>query len=68
MSETTNKKPFELAIVHQPLTSHTMVIGYTRKSITIFKFTKGWYEKADIACLYLDKTTKNMKRWVDKKR
>ncbi|RVW62235.1 hypothetical protein CK203_064475 [Vitis vinifera] len=33
-----------------------------------FKFAKGWHEQADIARSYLDKATKKMKKWADKKR
>ena len=39
-SETTNKSPFKLAIGQQPLTPHTLPIGYTRKSSTALKFAK----------------------------
>ncbi|RVW43718.1 Transposon Tf2-11 polyprotein [Vitis vinifera] len=68
MSEATNKSPFKLVIGQQPLTPHTLTIGYTGRSLTTFKFTKGWHEQADIARSYLDKVTKKMKKWVDKKR
>ena len=66
-SETTNKSPFELDTRQQPLTPHTLTIGYTRRSPAIFKFSKGWHEQADIACSYLDKATKKMKKWANKK-
>ena len=42
MSEATNKSSFELAIGQQPLTRHTLTIGYTGRSSTTFKFAKGW--------------------------
>ncbi|RVW62239.1 hypothetical protein CK203_064471 [Vitis vinifera] len=54
-SEATNKSPFELATRQQPLTPHTLTIGYTRRSPEAFKFAKGWHEQVDIACSYLDK-------------
>ena len=41
MSEATNKSPFELAIGQQPLTPHTLTIGYTGSSPVTFKFAKG---------------------------
>ncbi|KAL6344202.1 hypothetical protein AAG906_035427 [Vitis piasezkii] len=40
-SETTNKSPFKLAIGQQPLTPHTLPIGYTRRSSAALKFAKG---------------------------
>ncbi|RVW12104.1 Transposon Tf2-8 polyprotein [Vitis vinifera] len=67
-SEATNKSPFELATGQQPLTPHTLSIGYTGRSPTAFKFAKGWHEQADIARSYLDKAAKKMKKWADKKR
>ena len=67
-SEATNKSPFELAIGQQPLTPHTLMIGYTGRSPATFKIAKGWHEQSDIAHSYLDKATKKMKKWADKKR
>ncbi|RVW76058.1 Retrovirus-related Pol polyprotein from transposon 17.6 [Vitis vinifera] len=40
-SEATNKSPFELATGQQPLTPHTLTIGYTGRSPAAFKFAKG---------------------------
>ncbi|RVW76146.1 Transposon Ty3-I Gag-Pol polyprotein [Vitis vinifera] len=67
-SEATNKSTFELATGQQPLTPHTLTIDYTGRSPAAFKFAKGWHEQADIARSYLDKATKKMKKWADKKR
>ena len=67
-SEATNKSPFELATGQQPLTPHTLTIGYTGRSPAAFKFAKGWHKQADIARSYLDKAAKKMKKWVNKKR
>ena len=66
-SEATNKSSFELAIGQQPLTPHTLTIGYTGRNPATFKFVKEWHEQADIAHSYLDKAAKKMKKWVDKK-
>ena len=68
MSETTNKSLFELAMGQQPLSPHTLVIGYTRRSPTAFKLAEEWHEQADIARSYLDKAAKKMKKWADMKR
>ncbi|RVW41869.1 hypothetical protein CK203_104745 [Vitis vinifera] len=43
-------------------------MGYTRRSLAVFKFTKGWHEQVDITRLYLGKTARKMKKWADKKR
>ena len=66
-SEATNKSLFELAMGQQPLTLHTLVMGYTGKSPVAFKFAKGWHEQSDIARSYLDKATKKIKKWSEKK-
>ncbi|RVW23315.1 Transposon Tf2-2 polyprotein [Vitis vinifera] len=39
-SETTNKSPFELATRQQPLTPHTLTIGYMGRSPATFKIHK----------------------------
>ena len=67
-SEATNKSPFELATRQQPLTPHTLTIGYTGRSPADFKFAKGWHEQADISRSFLDKAAKKIKKWADKKR
>ena len=67
-SEATNKSTFKLATGQQPLTPHTLTIGYTGRSLVVFKFAKGWHEQVDIARSYLDKTAKKMKKWANKKR
>lgn len=66
-SEATNKSSFELTTRKQPLTPQNLMITYTGKNPTAFKFGKGWQEQADIAQSYLDKTTKRMKKWANKK-
>ncbi|RVW95000.1 Transposon Ty3-I Gag-Pol polyprotein [Vitis vinifera] len=63
----TNKSPFELATGQQPITPHTLTIGYTGRSPAVFKFAKGWHEQADIARSYLDKAAKKMKKLANKK-
>nr|CAN77324.1 hypothetical protein VITISV_012650 [Vitis vinifera] len=66
-SEAINKSPFELATGQQPLTPHTLMIGYTGRSPATFKFAKWWHEQTDIVRSYLDKVAKKMKKWADKK-
>ncbi|VFQ66115.1 unnamed protein product [Cuscuta campestris] len=67
-SESTRASPFELATGQQPLTPHTLAIGYKGPSPSAFKFAKGWHEQTDIARAYLPKAAKKMKRWADARR
>ena len=68
MSKATHKSPFKLSTRQQPLTPPTLEIDYTGRSPTTFKFANGWHKQADIASSYLDKATKKMKKWANKKR
>ena len=67
-SEATERSPFEIIMGQKPMTPHTLAKGYTRKSPTAYKFAKGWHEHVDIARSYLEKATRKMKTWADKKR
>ena len=67
-SESTGLSPFELATGQQPLTPHTLAVGYQGPSPAAFKFAKGWHEKSDLAKAYLAKAAKKMKKWADAKR
>lgn len=67
-SEANNKSLFELTTRKQPLTPQNLMITYMGKNPTAFKFRRGRQEQADIARSYLDKTTKRMKKWANKKR
>ena len=67
-SEVTNKSPFELATKQKPSTPHTLVMGYMERSPMAFNSTREWQEQVNIVCLYLDKATKRMKKWANKKR
>ena len=67
-SESTGPSPFELATGQQPMTLHTLAIGYKGPSPSAFKFAKGWHEKSDMARAYLAKAAKRMKKWADTKR
>lgn len=44
-----------------------MEIGYKGSSPTTYKFTKSWQEEVDLARSCLNKATKWMKKWTDKK-
>ncbi|KAF7807858.1 Transposon Ty3-I Gag-Pol polyprotein [Senna tora] len=67
-SESAGASPFEIAMGQQPMTPHTLAVGYTGPSPAAFKFAKGWHEKSDMARAYLAKSSKRMKKWADTKR
>jgi translation initiation factor IF-1 len=52
----------------QPMTPHALATSYEGRSPSAFKFAKEWHEQADLARAYLNKATKRMKKWADKKR
>ena len=43
-------------------------MNYSSRSPPAFKLAKEWKEQADIARAYLEKASKRMKKWADKKR
>ena len=49
------------------MSHHTLVMGYKGRSLVAFKFAKAWHKQADIACSYLNKVAKKMKKWAEKK-
>ena len=51
----------------QPMNPHTLARRYTGKSPTAYKFAKGWHEQTDIAHSYLEKASRKVKKWADKK-
>ncbi|KAM1508653.1 hypothetical protein ACFX10_017925 [Malus domestica] len=67
-SESTGKSPFELAIGQQPLTPNTVVTGYTGNSPAAFKTAKEWQLAHELARAHLEKASKKMKKWADRKR
>ncbi|CAN6567559.1 unnamed protein product [Malus baccata var. baccata] len=67
-SESTGKSSFELAIGQQPLTPNTVVTGYTGNSPAAFKTAKEWQLAHELARAHLEKASKKMKKWADRKR
>ena len=67
-SESTGKSPFELAIGQQPLTPNTVMTGYTGNSPAAFKTAKEWQLAHELARAHLEKASKKMKKWEDRKR
>ncbi|CAN6566578.1 unnamed protein product [Malus baccata var. baccata] len=64
----TGKSPFELATGQQPLTPNTVVTGYTGNSPAAFKTAKEWQLAHELARAHLEKASKKMKKWADRKR
>ena len=50
------------------MTPHALATSYEGKSPAAFKFAKVWHEQAELARAYLNKASKKMKKWADKKR
>ncbi|PON58022.1 hypothetical protein PanWU01x14_169530, partial [Parasponia andersonii] len=67
-SESTGKSPFEIVIGQQSMTPHTLATSYDGKSPEAFKFAKRWHEQVELARAYLNKASKIMKNWADKRR
>nr|GFA18597.1 hypothetical protein CTI12_AA187700 [Tanacetum cinerariifolium] len=68
VNEATGKSPFELVMGHQPLTPNALAASYEGSSLAAYKTMKEWHEQADMAWASLDKATKRMKKWADKRR
>ncbi|PKI57042.1 hypothetical protein CRG98_022546 [Punica granatum] len=58
----------ELYLRHYPLTPSTVASGYKRNSPAAYRLAKSWQEEADLARSCLNRATKRMKKWADKKR
>ncbi|KAI5652974.1 hypothetical protein M9H77_30161 [Catharanthus roseus] len=67
-SEATNRSPFEVIMGQQPTTPLTLATSYEGKSPSAFKFAKSWHEQTELARAYLNKASKRMKKWADKRR
>ncbi|GKV19476.1 hypothetical protein SLEP1_g29735 [Rubroshorea leprosula] len=67
-SEATQQSPFEIVTGQQPLPPHYVTRGYTGASPAAYNWAKDWQEQLDVAKVYLDKASKKMKKWADKKR
>ncbi|PKI26236.1 hypothetical protein CRG98_049075, partial [Punica granatum] len=67
-SESTGKNPFEIVTGQQPSTPSTVALGYKGNSPAAYKLAKSWQEEVDLARSCLNRATKRMKKWADKKR
>ncbi|KAI5343301.1 hypothetical protein L3X38_011177 [Prunus dulcis] len=64
----TRSSPFELATRQQPITSNTVVSGYTGSSPAAYKTAKEWQVTNEPARAQLEKANRKMKKWADKHR
>ncbi|OMO75693.1 reverse transcriptase [Corchorus capsularis] len=67
-SSSTKKSAFEIVTRQQPRLPHTYVELYRGKSPRAFTFAKEWKQNTEVARAYLEKASKQMKRWADKDR
>src|ERR1051325_9004002 len=67
-SSSTGKTPFEIVCGRQPLMPHVIDHPYAGKSPQAFNFTKEWKETSEIARAHLERASKRMKKWANKKR
>ncbi|TYK01231.1 reverse transcriptase [Cucumis melo var. makuwa] len=67
-SSSTGRSPFEIVSGRQPVLPHLVDHPFVGKNPQALNFTKEWKQTNDIARAYLEKTSKLMKKWADKKR
>ncbi|TYK01760.1 reverse transcriptase [Cucumis melo var. makuwa] len=67
-SSSTGRSPFEIVSGRQPVLPHLIDHPFAGKNPQALNFTKEWKQTNDIARAYLEKTSKRMKKWADKKR
>ncbi|KAA0051292.1 reverse transcriptase [Cucumis melo var. makuwa] len=62
------RNPFEIVSGRQPVLPHLVDHPFAGKNPQVINFTKEWKQTNDIARAYLEKASKRMKKWADKKR
>ncbi|KAL0554721.1 hypothetical protein IC582_008649 [Cucumis melo] len=67
-SSFTGRSPFEIVSGRQPVLPHLVDHPFAGKNPQAINFTKEWKQTNDIARAYLEKASKRMKKWADKKR
>ena len=67
-SESIGRAPFELAIGQQTQTPHSLLADFEDKSLGFYYLAKGLGEQLDTAKSILDKASKRMKKFADRRR
>ncbi|KAL0532578.1 hypothetical protein IC582_031283 [Cucumis melo] len=67
-SSSTGRSPFEIVSGRQPVLPHLVDHPFAGKNPQALNFTKEWRQTNDIARAYLEKASRRMKKWADKKR
>ncbi|KAA0060641.1 reverse transcriptase [Cucumis melo var. makuwa] len=67
-SSSTGRSPFEIVSGRQPVLPHLVDHPFAGKNPQALNFTKEWRQTNHIARAYLEKASKRMKKWADKKR
>ncbi|KAA0053382.1 reverse transcriptase [Cucumis melo var. makuwa] len=67
-SSSTGRSPFEIVSRRQPVLPHLVDHPFAGKNPQALNFTKKWKQTNNIARAYLEKASKRMKKWADKKR
>ena len=68
MSSSTGKSPFKIVSGRQLALPHIIDYPYVGKNSQAQNFTREWKQTTDITRAYLEKASKHMKKWADKKR
>ncbi|KAA0041499.1 reverse transcriptase [Cucumis melo var. makuwa] len=67
-SSSTGRSPFEIVSGRQIVLPHLVDHPFAGKNPQALNFTKEWKQTNDITRTYLEKASKRMKKWADKKR
>jgi len=67
-SKPTGRSLFQIVTGQQSLTLSSLATGYKGPSPSAYEFAKDWNNQVGVARAYLEKTSKKMKKWADKKR
>ena len=67
-SSSARKTPFEIVCCRQPIMPHVIDHPYAGRSPQAYNFTKEWKQTFEIARAYLEKASRRMKKWADRKR
>ena len=67
-SKSTDRSSFEIVTGQQPLTLSSPGTRYKGPSQPAYKFAKVWNDQVGLVRTYLEKASKKMKKWADKKR